>query len=161
MPGPPPTPTRLKLLRGNPGRRPLPVDEPQPDTLLALPVPADLEPAAAVVWEELTGELASLGMLTRLDGHLLKRYCITLANLERYDAKLRQFGEIIKAPKNDYPIQSPYVSMAAKAQTALLRMQQELGLTPAARSRVKTVYGQKKTRLQTFAEKRPLKQGRA
>ncbi len=45
-----PTPTRLKLLRNNPGKRPLNPDEPQPEATLPEP-PAHLSDEAKCEWQ--------------------------------------------------------------------------------------------------------------
>src|SRR5436190_10759398 len=58
-----PKPTRLKLLTGNPGKRPLKEDEPRPEP--AVPeCPPELSPLARQEWDRLTGELDALRMLT-------------------------------------------------------------------------------------------------
>ena len=44
-----PQPTALKVLKGNPGRRPLNEDEPKPEVLLPRP-PAHLSPVARREW---------------------------------------------------------------------------------------------------------------
>ena len=69
-----PTPTRLKLLTGNPGKRPLNEDEPRPES--AVPeCPPELSPTARKEWDRLVGELGALRMLTNLDRAALAAYC--------------------------------------------------------------------------------------
>ena len=61
-----PKPTRLKVLTGNPGKRPLNTEEPMPE--IAIPeCPIELGPVAKREWDRLVGELASLRLLTNLD----------------------------------------------------------------------------------------------
>lgn len=134
--GPAPTPTRLRLLTGNPSGRPLNNDTDLVASLQELPPPPDMDGFALATWHRLTAELATLGMLNDIDTDLLSMYCHTWADYTEYRKKLKQFGEIVKAPSG-YPIQSPYVNMAVKARHALIRMQQELGMSPSSRSRVK------------------------
>ena len=76
MKGPKPTPTRLKVLRGNPGQRPLPGREPQVPAVVPDP-PTWLEGEALTKWHEVSTNMAGLGILTRLDRDVLTVYCET------------------------------------------------------------------------------------
>jgi len=58
-----PTPTALKILRGNPGKRRLNREEPQSLPTDATP-PADLPAAAVAIWEERVPELIRMGVMT-------------------------------------------------------------------------------------------------
>ena len=51
--GPKPTPTALKLLRGNPGKRPINVDEPQPRPVESPGASPWLDETAAALWRTL------------------------------------------------------------------------------------------------------------
>jgi len=67
-PGPRPAPTVKKKLRGNPGRRPLLKDEPQPDKPAKLPsAPKHLCPVARKEWRRIGKELHSMGLVTKVD----------------------------------------------------------------------------------------------
>ena len=62
MPGRPPTPTHLKLLRGNPGKRPI-RPEPQPEQPPTPPEPPDfLTGYAFDEWRRVAPELHRLGL---------------------------------------------------------------------------------------------------
>jgi len=56
----------VKLLRGNPGKRPLNEGEPQP-TPLAPACPPELSPTAKDEWNRIIVELVELGLMTNLD----------------------------------------------------------------------------------------------
>jgi len=59
-----PKPTRLKVLIGNPGKRPLNSNEPHPE--VALPdCPPELGPVARQEWERMTAQLAPLRAVIR------------------------------------------------------------------------------------------------
>ncbi len=77
--GPRPTPTRLKLPLGNPGKRPLNTREPQPR--LGIPsCPKHLNELARKEWRRITRELNAVGLITNLDrGTLGIIYCPSLA----------------------------------------------------------------------------------
>lgn len=69
-----PKPTALKVLEGNPGKRPLNRREPQP--LRSIPTcPAHLSPTAKGEWKRLAGQLHRLGILSQLDRAALAAYC--------------------------------------------------------------------------------------
>ncbi len=61
MPGRPPKPTALKLLQGNPGKRPLPKGEPRPP--VGCEPPANLTKRARGVWDRGDVSLALARML--------------------------------------------------------------------------------------------------
>jgi phage terminase small subunit len=74
MRGRKPTPTRLKVLTGNPGKRPLNAAEHHPEP--AVPdCPPELGPVARREWDRLVSELAPLRLLTHLDRAALAAYC--------------------------------------------------------------------------------------
>ncbi len=68
MPGRKPTPTALKLLKGNPGKRPLPENEPNPQGEVKKPV--FVKHRATRIWKqyapELEGRPDGLRPLTRI-----------------------------------------------------------------------------------------------
>ena len=73
MPGRP-KPTPLKLIGGNPGKRPLPENEPKPYPK-APECPADIDKDAKKVWKRLGPKLEKLGLLTETDGDLFSMLC--------------------------------------------------------------------------------------
>src|SRR5205085_7950964 len=73
-----PKPTRLKMLTGNPGKRPLNQDEPKPEASIP-DCPPELSPAARQEWDRLAAELGALRMLTNLDRAALAAYCTAYA----------------------------------------------------------------------------------
>jgi P27 family predicted phage terminase small subunit len=152
--GPRPEPTRIRLLKNNPSKKAPNAEEPLVESLHELPPPPEMTGVALKTWHTLTAELSDLGMLTRIDAHLLTMYCETWADIDQYQKKIREFGHIIKAPSG-YPMQSPFVNMLSKARGHILRMQAELGMTPSARSRVKVTGGvSKQTKLGKFLASR-------
>jgi phage terminase small subunit len=69
-----PKPTPLKVLTGNPGKRPLNKNEPRPDVLIP-ECPPELGPVARREWDRVVGDLAALRLLTNLDRAALAAYC--------------------------------------------------------------------------------------
>jgi phage terminase small subunit len=77
--GPRPTPTALRVLRGNPGKRPLSGDEPQPAPLETLDPPVWLDETATAIWTDLAPKAHGLGLLTELDRPRFGMLCAHMA----------------------------------------------------------------------------------
>lgn len=110
-----PTPTALKKLAGNPGKRPMNKHEIMPTT--GAPVCPDwLAGDALDEWQRIVPELDRLGVLTRVDHSVLIGHCVT-------------YGEIVATVKAGEPLKAALLGqMRAYAC--------ELGLTPAARAKL-------------------------
>jgi P27 family predicted phage terminase small subunit len=126
----------LKVLTGNPGKRPLNNTEPRPEA--AVPsCPDELGDTARREWNRLVGELASLKLLTNFDRAALAAYCGAYALWAEATEAIQKFGVMIKSPTG-YPVQSPYVSVANRQAEIMMRIASEFGFTPASRSRIST-----------------------
>lgn len=79
MPGRPRKPTALKLLQGNPGKRPLPKNEPHPK--VGCDPPPWLPLDARVEWKRLAPGLLRYRLLTELDGDAFAALCMMTAQL--------------------------------------------------------------------------------
>jgi P27 family predicted phage terminase small subunit len=131
-----PKPTRLKVLTGNPGKRPLNADEPRPEPTIP-ECPPELGPVARKEWDRLAAELASLKILTALDRAALAAYCNAYGLWAEAIEAIQKYGTMVKSPSG-YPIQSPYVSIANRQAEIMMRIASEFGFTPASRSRIST-----------------------
>ena len=129
-----PVPTRMKLLTGNPGKRPLNANEPQPKPEIP-ECPPQLGPVAREEWDRLTTHLASLRMITALDRTALATYCSAYGLWAEAIEAVQKYGTMVKSPTG-YPIQSPYVSIANRQAEIMMRIASEFGFTPASRSRI-------------------------
>ena len=134
MRGRKPKPTRLKVIAGNPGKRPLNKNEPKPMTNTP-DCPPELSPAAQQEWKRLVSELSALNMLTNLDRVALATYCEAYALWVEAISAIRKYGTMVKSPSG-YPMQSPYLAIANKQAEIMMRIASEFGLTPASRSRI-------------------------
>ena len=92
-----PKPTTLKLIEGNPGKRPLPENEPTPYPK-APKCPDDIDSGAQDVWKRLGPKLERLGLLTETDGDLFSMLCQIRSRLvwihqeiDKGDEKKRSF----------------------------------------------------------------------
>jgi len=129
-----PKPTRVKVLIGNPGKRPLNAQEPRPE--ISIPdCPIELGPSARAEWDRLCGQLGKLKLLTDLDRAALAAYCGAYALWAEATEAIQKYGAMVKSPTG-YPIQSPYVSIANRQTEIMIRIASEFGFTPASRSRI-------------------------
>ena len=133
--GPRPTPTALRVVRGNPGKRPLPKSEPHPAVRLP-PAPSWLTPEAKAEWKRTGEKLLRVGVMTETDTTALLLYCETWARWKDAQDQLVKFGPIVQQGKNKYLAQSPYLQIANKAAEQLTKLLVEFGMTPSSRSRV-------------------------
>jgi len=131
-----PKPTRLKVLTGNPGKRPLNATEPRPQAIIP-DCPPELGEIARREWNRLVGELAALRMITNLDRAALAAYCGAYALWAEATEAIQKYGTMVKSPSG-YPQQSPYVSIANRQAEIMMRIASEFGFTPASRSRIAT-----------------------
>ena len=129
-----PKPTHLKVVTGNPGKRPLNAREPKP--AVAMPTcPAHLNPSAKAEWKRLARQLHDIGILCSLDRATLAGYCQAYGRWVEAERKLKETPAILKMPSG-YLQQNPWLTIATKQLELMHRYMVELGLTPAARSRV-------------------------
>ncbi len=108
-------PTRLKVLAGNPGKRPLNECEPEPSSA-GLACPAWLGEEARAVWRRTVPEMKRLGVFTNADESVIASFC-------------HIYGRFITEVKAG---EQPAVTTL----THLRQYAAELGLTPSSRSKI-------------------------
>lgn len=158
MPGPPRKPTHLKLITGNPGRRPLNKKEPKPEPGIPA-VPVHLSDEAKVEWGRVANVLNDIGLLTKIDRAALAAYCQAYADWVEAEEQLRRYGKVVKSPtktttrksKGDevtettggFPMQSPFLPIRNRALEIMHKFAVEFGMTPAARGKISVDNGPK------------------
>ncbi len=146
-----PTPTHLKEVRGNPGHRPLPEDEPEITAPSELPEPPEhLDVEACREWVRTGTLLLNSGLLTELDTGALALYCTAYSRWVDAEERIRKHGPIVESPGTGYPSQSPYLQIANKAMEQMLKIQAEFGMTPSSRTRVRTAKVEKVSKLAKY-----------
>jgi P27 family predicted phage terminase small subunit len=134
MRGRKPKPTALKVLSGNPGKRPLPTE---PELVRAIPrCPRHLDGEARREWRRIAGELYEAGLLTRVDRAALAAYCQAWARWVEAEEKVRELGAVVKTPTGCL-MQNPWLGVANRALDEMRRFLVEFGMTPSSRTRVK------------------------
>lgn len=170
MASPRPKPTALKLLEGNPGKRTLSEDEPRYPTLTIDRAPERLTPEAKKLWLELGNQLCQIGLLQIVDSNLFERYCDLFAKwliakdfLDKNGTSYTTMKPVLEtdgngkwrqkmvlnpktgvrepATKPDEVKRFPQVRDYMELSDRLLKVEQEMGLTPAARSKLRVPEG--------------------
>lgn len=129
-----PTPTAIKELEGNPGKRKLNTNEPKPKKK-ASRCPAWLEDEAKKEWKRMSKVLESMGLLTEMDMAAFAGYCQAYARWKEAEEFISQHGSMVRTP-NGYLQQVPQVSIAQTNQKIMLKFCEQFGLTPSSRSRI-------------------------
>lgn len=142
------TPTQLKILKGNPGKRPHSKNEPKPDPSIPKP-PSHLCRVAKTEWNKISSELYIIGLLTKVDKAVLAAYCTSYAlwarawhSINRVAKKRGKDGLTITTTNGNI-IQNPAVGTANKAAIDMVKYAAELGMTPSARTKIQ-INGPKK-----------------
>lgn len=142
-----PKPTHLKVVTGNPGRRPLNQQEIEPPRRRSAPKPPPhLLPEANAEWKRLAPSLSLLGILSDLDVAPFAAYCQSyarwvqaerlLATLAGQDATGRDAMLIKTRAGGVTP--NPLIWVARNAANDMVRYASEFGFTPSSRTRVHT-----------------------
>ncbi|HRX08700.1 MAG TPA: phage terminase small subunit P27 family [Candidatus Limiplasma sp.] len=129
-----PKPTAIKMLEGNPGKRPLNVKEPTPPKG-NMKCPVWLLPEAKREWKRLASPLEAMGVLTMVDLTAFAGYCQAYARWREAEEFITQHGSIFKTPSG-YVQQVPQVSIAQQNLKIMQSFCTEFGLTPATRARI-------------------------
>lgn len=142
IPGPPPKPTRLKVIEGNPGKRAINHHEPRPAPVIPAP-PASLVGFALEEWNTVAAELHRLELLTQIDRAALAAYCQSFAiwrtaveAINEMAARDELTHGLMIRTKSGNTIQNPLVGAINKAAASMVRYAAEFGMTPSARSRI-------------------------
>lgn len=136
MRGRKPTPSYLRALDGNAGRRPQNTEEPVPkEPLEADKSPPWMDGAQAAAWRYAM-EHAPAGMLRSLDQSVLAAWVVAQVLHADAATRVQKLGTILKS-KEGTPYQNPWLSVLNKQALIMMKAAAELGFTPSSRSRVK------------------------
>lgn len=135
--GRPRIPTKIHRLHGIPGKRPLPEGEPEPEVKVPTPPKVVTDnPAALEEWHRITAELLALGLIAEINRALIAAYCKAYADWieaeEHYDTEPK-----IYKTTSDYPVLTPWRTVADKAFERMVRIATGFGMDPSSMSRIK------------------------
>jgi P27 family predicted phage terminase small subunit len=135
--GPRKEPTILKIAKGNPGKRPLNESEPKPPSDAILP-PDWVTGVSLEKWNDVVPKLTGMGVMTNADIDTIARYCTMHEQFVKYLEQVRRGLDVLvirdDAGKVKYMQSTPAATMLSKLAASMLRIEQEFGLTPSARS---------------------------
>lgn len=137
MRGRKPKPTALKLVTGNPGRRPVNKREAKAKRVIPA-APEHMSAKAREVWGSLSTRLDRLGLLTELDALALELLCENYVEILELRDEIDTHGRTqdVKTENDTVVRARPQVGMLSDAERRFRAMMNEFGMTPSARSRV-------------------------
>lgn len=132
--GPPPKPSRLKVVQGT--YRPDKANAREPLPPVKVPAcPKWLEPEAKVAWKRMSRLLEPLGLIAEMDYMALAMLCQSWARWVEAERAISQVGAI-QVAESGYRSIAPAVSIANARFAQLQGMLARFGATPADRARV-------------------------
>lgn len=137
-----PIPTNLKLLRGNPGKRPITKDEPRIAVEIPRP-PLHMTKDEKKIFRKIAKQLAAARVITQLDSNALMLYCTAYVRWVQANKMIEQDGYLIDSP-NGYAMPSPWLSISNKSFEQMRQIMTEFGMTPSSRTKVTVLPEQKK-----------------
>lgn len=138
MAGRTPKPTAMKVLQGNPGKRPLNRREPS-FSAEGLSCPRWLTGLARLEWKRVVPLLKEQRLVTAADRVTVEAYCVAYANWRKAEAVLEERGFVMKIETKGggtYEQQRPEVAIAQKYYTLMLTAGGRLGFDPSSRTRL-------------------------
>lgn len=136
--GPQPTPTATLKVRGS-WRADARKNEPEPE-LGKPPCPAWLCKEAKLAWRRIVPQLDDMGVLAKIDGNTLTRYCSLWVRWRRAAEFIQEKGEVYSLKDDEGQVkcvqQWPQVAIVNKLGAELLKIEQNFGMTPSSRASV-------------------------
>jgi P27 family predicted phage terminase small subunit len=129
-----PVPTHLKILRGNPGGRPINRNEPKPQPRRPS-CPAWLSPEAKKAWRFLVRELEDMGVLAKIQGPVLVVLSEAIAHHQEACRIVDAAGVLIKG-RDGGLVKNPACQIARDTGAAIGRLGGEFGMTPSMLTRL-------------------------
>lgn len=127
-------PTHLKLLQGNPGRRPLNKHEPLPKKRISRKPPKHLTALEREVWEDTMAEVPR-GMVRKLDMNTFETFVTSYAEF-REACEAMHGEELVIVTPGGLAKPNPLLTVKREAAKMMLRAAAELGFTPSSRSKI-------------------------
>lgn len=131
-----PTPASLKVVTGNPGKRPIKHGLAAENE--APPPPDRLSAEALEIWHSTVPQLHRLGVLARVDQHQIAVYCEVVARYYRALGEVQRLGEVYETQGKNGPMLrvNPYVKIARDCEVTIKNYASEWGMTAVARMRL-------------------------
>jgi len=136
----------MRLLRGNPGRRPINHEEPQPEALSVTSAlgkcPAWIKGEAREVWKRVAPAAIKSGLLRLVDLPAFEAYCVSYARWRE--------AERLTGRNMELAIAKGYRNQANKERDKMLQFGARFGFDPSSRSNVKVTPTRPQTQVDAF-----------
>ena len=130
-----PKPVADKMVRGNPGNRPLTTMVPPPKGgEMMCPLQVAKNAIARSYWDMFIDNAAP-GHLVPLDAPLLARLCMCFARIDEAETAMGS-NMLVKMPNSPTPQQSPLLGIINRQTEIARKLASELALPPAQRNRL-------------------------
>ncbi len=127
-----PIPAHLKIVGGNPGKRPIPKKKRYVPT--GLRAPSDLTGDQKRLWKKVNRD-SPYQLLKAIDAMALKRYVVAQTIYDKAKQALENSNLVIRYP-GGAPANNPWLGILNRQAEILLRLDAEFGFTPSARTRI-------------------------
>ena len=135
-----PKPSNLKVIEGNPGKRPLPENEPKPAPVIETPAPPGwLNKDGKQMWKDRVPDLINIGLLTNIDIDSFAMCCHVYGVFREAERDIKKKGRYHKYVNKfgaENEVERPQAKTANKAYAEYCKMMSEFGLSPASRTRI-------------------------
>lgn len=132
-----PTPTKLKIMRGNPGKRPLPKHEPLP--VGDIDNPPDWMTESQKEGFRYAVRHAPPGLLKKLDMSVFVAWVVAEDFHRQATIEVAKTGLVVNVSKKDGPPveqQSPFLPIVNRQALLMMKAANELGFSPTARAKI-------------------------
>ena len=158
MAGRRPVPTRLKLLTGNPGKRPINTLEPEPSKgTPAMPAWLEEFPAAIKEWKRESEILDGMGILTVAEGGVLAMRAYLAAQIQEIAIEIKKEGRVAYTSRMDSlgnevmdAKSNPKANQIKNLITEYRQLGSLLGLDPSSRTRLTVIDKGKKSKFENL-----------
>jgi|GEM_PF-3652205 len=133
MKGRPPKPAKLKVLQGNPSRRPIP-DEIE-ITKQEIETPEYLTPPQKKKFNEIVSHFRKSQLLELVDADLVAEYAILCCEWLNIQKQIHKHG-LIFTDANGVPYTTPLLDKSLKLLDSMRRYKEVLGMAPAYRAKL-------------------------
>jgi len=126
-------PTELKILNGNPGKRPINLNEVKPIPI-ADPCPKWFDRYAKAVWYEMAPKMEKYGLLTDIDTLDFINLCISVGLIRKAYADMKKLKVLTGVTPSGYRQQIPEVGIINSAIKNVTALSAKFGLSPSDRA---------------------------
>lgn len=131
-------PTEIKKMQGTYRKDRATTNEPKPQyDLKQVVAPAFLTSGAQNLWN-FALEQAPSKLLTTIDYGVFAQWCITMDQIIEVSKELKEAGTFILNDNNER-IANPHINILVKLLGAIKSIQNELGFTPASRTKINSI----------------------